>query len=83
MNINNMIDFEEIAQEAGLYDIHEGFNVDDDKCEIRCGNDGIEILITMIITNGCQVNDPAWTGTYLEIILDEGFNVITEDYEQL
>lgn len=81
MNIKEFLDFEEIAEHAGLNSSYEDYCVDYDDCFIQAGNDGIEIVIVMGIDNGCHGNDPSWEGATWTITLDENLDEIESIHE--
>lgn len=81
MNINEFLDFEEIAEQAGLNSSYEDYVVCYDECSIHAGKDNIYITIVMGIDNGCHGNDPSWEGAIWTITLNENLEEIESVHE--
>ena len=82
MKIDDFLDFEVIAQQAGLHDSYEGYSVDYEDCSIHAGDTGdIYITIVMGIDNGCHGNDPSWEGAIWTITLNEHLEEIEAIHE--
>jgi len=75
MKLDDYIDFQSIANDVGIFDRHEGFNLVCSDCYLYKD----KIIITVGVSNGAHPNDPALTYLDYIITLNKDFEIIDEE----
>lgn len=84
MILNEYIDWQQIADDAELFDSHEDdYQIDENDCFIDYENKEIIIIIVATQTNGKHPHDPEIEAEQVVFTLDEKLQILNEEHEIL